>query len=409
MPTAAACCATSAQAQLRAGGDPRESELGRDGAHRGQHARAAGRVDRAGLDPLLSRSATIAAHVVGYVAAVSEEDLTGDDPLLELPDFRIGKSGIEKAYDLELRGTAGTSQVEVNAFGRVVRELAREDGMPGQEHRPRPSTWRCRISRRSAAPREQSAACVLLDAWTGDVLALASTPGFDPGAFAAGLTPGAVAGAGRTIRYKPLSNKAISGTYAPGSTFKPVVALAALEVRRRSRRETRFYLPRLLSSSATPVPLLEEGRPRHAGSARRHQAFLRRVFLRDRRAVRHRPHRGRWRSRFGLGSRARHRHSRRTSGPDSDPAGSMATTGVPLAAGRDAQRRHRPELCPGDAAAARDICGAARHRSRRDAAARCARTASSTPRDGARRRRHRCDFAGARASRQGIWRWCSTA
>ena len=65
--------------------------------------------------------------------AVSEQDLDGDDPLLELPDFRIGKSGIEKAYDLELRGTAGTSQVEVNAFGRVVRELAREEGMPGQD------------------------------------------------------------------------------------------------------------------------------------------------------------------------------------------------------------------------------------------------------------------------------------
>ena len=58
---------------------------------------------------------------------------TGDDPLLELPDFRIGKNGIEKAYDIDLRGTAGTSQVEVNAYGRVVRELAREDGMAGQE------------------------------------------------------------------------------------------------------------------------------------------------------------------------------------------------------------------------------------------------------------------------------------
>ncbi len=72
-------------------------------------------------------------HVIGYVAAVSEKDLAGDDPLLELPDFRIGKSGIEKAFDLELRGTAGTSEVEVNAFGQVVRELAREDGMAGQE------------------------------------------------------------------------------------------------------------------------------------------------------------------------------------------------------------------------------------------------------------------------------------
>ncbi len=70
---------------------------------------------------------------MGYVAAVSENELDSDDPLVELPDFRIGKSGVEKSYDLELRGTAGTSQVEVNAFGRVVRELAHEDGMSGQE------------------------------------------------------------------------------------------------------------------------------------------------------------------------------------------------------------------------------------------------------------------------------------
>jgi len=73
-----------------------------------------------------------AAHVIGYVAAVSESELTGD-PLLELPDFRIGKSGVEKSQDAELRGSAGTSQVEVNAFGRVVRELARVPGRPGSD------------------------------------------------------------------------------------------------------------------------------------------------------------------------------------------------------------------------------------------------------------------------------------
>src|SRR5689334_22225071 len=73
-----------------------------------------------------------AAHAVGYVAAVSEQELDGD-PLLELPDFRIGKSGVEKSRDTELRGVAGTRQVEVNAFGRVVRELARVPGKPGQD------------------------------------------------------------------------------------------------------------------------------------------------------------------------------------------------------------------------------------------------------------------------------------
>lgn len=83
------------------------------------------------------------AHAVGYVAAVSEHEVNGD-PLLELADFRIGKSGIEKSQDLELRGTEGTRQVEVNAFGRVVRELTRRDAQPGQEVVIR-STAKCRI------------------------------------------------------------------------------------------------------------------------------------------------------------------------------------------------------------------------------------------------------------------------
>ena len=70
-------------------------------------------------------------HAAGYVAAVAEQDLTGD-PLLELPDMRIGKSGIERQHDQVLRGAAGTSQVEVNALGRVIRELSRDEGRPGK-------------------------------------------------------------------------------------------------------------------------------------------------------------------------------------------------------------------------------------------------------------------------------------
>src|SRR6266568_2074028 len=76
--------------------------------------------------------ADMAAHALGYVAAVSEQELTGD-PLLELPDFRIGKSGVEKSQDAKLRGVAGTSQIEVNAYGRVVREIDHRPGQPGQD------------------------------------------------------------------------------------------------------------------------------------------------------------------------------------------------------------------------------------------------------------------------------------
>jgi penicillin-binding protein 2 len=181
-----------------------------------------------------------ASHVVGYVAAVSEKDLTGDDPLLELPDFRIGKSGVEKAYDLELRGTAGTSQVEVNAFGRVVRELAREDGMPGQQVVLAVDMALQDIAERGCAA-EGSASCVVMDAWTGEVLALASAPGYDPGAFAAGLSSAEWKALVNNPR-NPLTDKAISGVYAPGSTFKPAVAMAGLEDGIITA-DTEFYCP----------------------------------------------------------------------------------------------------------------------------------------------------------------------
>jgi penicillin-binding protein 2 len=171
-----------------------------------------------------------ASHALGYVAPVSEKELSEmgtDDPLLELPDFRIGKSGIEKAYDLQLRGSAGTSQVEVNAFGRVVRELTREEGIPGQETvLSIDMALQDFAARRCAA--EKSAACVLMDAWTGEVLAMVSSPGYDPSAFAAGLTMAQWVDL-RDDPRNPLSNKAVSGSYAPGSTFKPMVALAGLE------------------------------------------------------------------------------------------------------------------------------------------------------------------------------------
>jgi cell division protein FtsI/penicillin-binding protein 2 len=116
-----------------------------------------------------------AAHAVGYVAAVSERELTGD-PLLEPPDFHIGKSGIEKSEDLPLRGAAGTRQVEVNAFGRVVRELARIEGEPGQDIViGLDAAMQDFVSRRCSG--EQSVACVLLDVASGEVLALV---GFAP-------------------------------------------------------------------------------------------------------------------------------------------------------------------------------------------------------------------------------------
>ena len=166
------------------------------------------------------------AHILGYVAAVSEEEL-GGDPLLELPGFRIGKSGIEKVHDLALRGAGGSSQVEVNALGRVIRELSRQEGQPGAEvNLTIDLGLQKMVSRRLKG--ERAAAAVVIDTHNGGILAMDSTPSFDPNAFNTGMS---LEQWNELVSDTdaPLSNKAISGHYPPGSSFKMIVALAALE------------------------------------------------------------------------------------------------------------------------------------------------------------------------------------
>lgn len=171
---------------------------------------------------------TTLSHLLGYVGAVSEADLQGStDPLLQLPDVRIGKTGVEKSYDLALRGRAGTSQVEVNAVGRVIRELAREEGQPGRE-----VVLSLDVGLQTYLQQrlmgEVAASAVVLDIDTGEILAMASVPGYDANLFARGISSAdwkELSG----DPLKPLSNRSISGLYAPGSTFKMVVALAAME------------------------------------------------------------------------------------------------------------------------------------------------------------------------------------
>ena len=165
------------------------------------------------------------AGVLGYVGPPAIDEV-GSDPLLQLPGFRIGKSGLEKVYDSELRGTAGTSEVEVNALGRVIRELDRRDGIQGQELVTTLDIGLQQfVQQRLAA--EQSASAVVLDVITGDVLAMGSSPSFDPSAFNRGLS-GAEWEQLSNDPTRPLSNKAIAGQYAPGSTFKTMTAMAAL-------------------------------------------------------------------------------------------------------------------------------------------------------------------------------------
>lgn len=167
------------------------------------------------------------AHVLGYVAPPAEADLRADDdPMLSLPGVRIGRAGIERVHDRVLRGRAGAIQLEVNAVGRVIRELSRQEGTQGQDVTLTIDTGLQRFAMQRMAA--ESAAAVVMDARNGEVLALASTPSFDPTVFNAGVTQ-VQWRAWMNNRRKPLTNKAISGLYAPGSTFKMVVAIAALE------------------------------------------------------------------------------------------------------------------------------------------------------------------------------------
>jgi len=169
------------------------------------------------------------AHLVGYVGPVSDYDLKRiDEPdqLLRIPRFQIGKVGIEARLEDRLRGSAGSRRVEVNASGRVMREIDRQEGEPGTDLQI--TTDSALQSYLHARLEGESAAAVVIDCENGDVLASASAPSFDPNLFVRGISVSDY-NALLENKYRPLPNKAVQGIYPPGSTFKMVTALAALE------------------------------------------------------------------------------------------------------------------------------------------------------------------------------------
>ena len=164
-------------------------------------------------------------HVLGYVAGVTDKDIEKQPELLSLPGFRMGRSGVEKAADDALRGTPGASNVEVNAHGRVIRELSRREGTPGQDVVLSLDMEVQKIAQEKLAG--QSGSVVVMDVETGEIISIVSAPGFDPNAFTGTVSP-AIWKQLNEDELKPLLNKAITGIYPPGSTYKPIVALAAL-------------------------------------------------------------------------------------------------------------------------------------------------------------------------------------
>lgn len=179
------------------------------------------------------------AHLVGYVGAVSESD-KGRSHLLSLPGFKIGKSGIEKKYDDDLRGKPGHLEVEVNVNGREVRELNRTPAAPGQRVVLNVDA-KLQSFTQSQLSKKRSASAVIVDARNGEVYAIASSPAFDPNIFTLGLSPHEWEKLLSNPAH-PLTNKAISGQYPPGSTFKMITALAALE-KNIINENTTFHCP----------------------------------------------------------------------------------------------------------------------------------------------------------------------
>lgn len=165
-------------------------------------------------------------HLLGYMAAPTAEQFAETrDRLLLLPGFKVGKDGLERMLDERLRGKPGARREEVTARGRPVRELEATADTPG-------ATVRLTIDRdlQDFAARRigsESASIVVMDCWTGDVLCMVSLPAFDPNAFSDGISRAEWAAMQGDERH-PLVNKTTGGTYPPGSTFKPVTALAIL-------------------------------------------------------------------------------------------------------------------------------------------------------------------------------------
>ena len=169
------------------------------------------------------------AHVLGYVGPVSDYDLDRlDDPdqLLRIPRFQIGKIGVEAKAENLLRGKGGAKRVEVNATGRVMRELDRREGTPGSDLQ---LTIDSKLqSYVQARLNGESASTVVMDVTTGDLLAISSAPTYDPNLFVRGISSRDYSALTEN-KYRPLASKTVQGAYPPGSTIKMVVAMAALE------------------------------------------------------------------------------------------------------------------------------------------------------------------------------------
>jgi len=181
----------------------------------------------------------VASHVLGYMGRINQADQVrleeeGVDANYSGTDY-IGKAGIEASYQDELHGTTGFEQVEIDAAGRGIRTLSRTPSQPGNNVALTLDLRLQQVAERAFGDRR--GAVVALEPSSGAVLAFVSKPGFDPNQFVDGIDPLYWSELNNSPD-RPLYNRAIAGTYPPGSTFKPFMALAALELGKRRPSST---------------------------------------------------------------------------------------------------------------------------------------------------------------------------
>tara|TARA_R110000782_G_scaffold78276_6_gene155283 strand:+ start:40602 stop:42599 length:1998 start_codon:yes stop_codon:yes gene_type:complete len=166
-------------------------------------------------------------HLLGYVGTASAKEYQERrDPLLITPGFKVGKDGLEQSFDRVLTGKPGAKRVEVTAAGKVVRELTTRSDTPGNTVKLTIDAGLQEYAGRRLGT--ESGSVVVMDCWTGDILTMASMPSFDPNSFSDGISQLEWDMLSEDDRV-PLRNKTLQGLYPPGSTLKPMVAMALLE------------------------------------------------------------------------------------------------------------------------------------------------------------------------------------
>ena len=167
-------------------------------------------------------------HILGYVAEPSVKDLINNETIKKrnVPGLRVGKTGLEKSFENELIGTNSIQRYEVNAYGKRINQIDFEEGNKGSTIKLTIDTEVQKFTNKLL--KDQSGSISVMDIYTGEMIAMNSSPSFDPNLFLYGIDKDKWKEINKNP-LKPLINKSVAGLYSPGSTIKPIVALSALE------------------------------------------------------------------------------------------------------------------------------------------------------------------------------------